>query len=63
MAANLIQVDCTNASTKVSTAEGHCIYWSNRCKITACNNTLIYYILLKAFSDLEWSIQAVGTPQ
>ena len=46
MAANLIQVDCTNASSKVSTAEGHCIYWRNRCEVTACNNT---YILLKVF--------------
>ena len=27
-AANIVQIDCTSASTKMGIAEGHCICWN-----------------------------------
>ena len=59
--ANIVQVDWTSTSTKMSTAEGHCIcFCTNHSKMTVRTIDIGLYM---TNSDLEQNIQAADTPQ
>ena len=56
-ASNTVQVDWTNTSTKMSTAEWNCTCWS-------CTIVFIQLLIKHAIAtDFEWSIPALDTPQ
>ena len=58
---NIVQVDWTSTSTKMSTAEGNCIcFCTNHSKMTARTIDIGLYMTK---SDLAQNTQAVDTPQ